>query len=132
MGVPRLFRLIQPVEDIETAAAFYRQVLGAPGERIAANRHYFECGGVVLACVEAPMEHREPRALRDPRIVYLTVEDVDATFQLVRLASPRRIDDAIATQFWGERSFYAEDPFGNPLCFVQDGTEFTGGPLPRP
>ena len=25
---------------------------------------------------------------------------------------------------WGERSFYAEDPWGNPLCFVEAGTTY--------
>ncbi|HKA91835.1 MAG TPA: VOC family protein [Haliangiales bacterium] len=27
---------------------------------------------------------------------------------------------------WGERSFYAEDPWGNGLCFVDETTLFTG------
>ena len=27
---------------------------------------------------------------------------------------------------WGETMFYALDPFGNPISFVQAGTEFTG------
>ena len=27
---------------------------------------------------------------------------------------------------WGERSFYAFDPFGNGLCFVDETTVFTG------
>jgi hypothetical protein len=27
---------------------------------------------------------------------------------------------------WGERSFYAFDPFGNGLCFVDEKTVFTG------
>ncbi|MGA8663757.1 MAG: VOC family protein [Thermoplasmata archaeon] len=29
---------------------------------------------------------------------------------------------------WGERSFYATDPSGNPLCFVDSRTLFTGTP----
>ena len=33
---------------------------------------------------------------------------------------------AIAVRPWGERSFYAEDPWGNPLCFVEEGTVYTG------
>jgi uncharacterized glyoxalase superfamily protein PhnB len=129
MSGPRVFRLIQPVDDIETAVAFYARVIGDPGERIALNRHYFTCGGVVLACVEAPLEHREPRPAKDPRIVYLAVDDVEATFEHVRTAGPQWIDDGIATQFWGERSFYADDPFGNPLCFVQEDTLYLGGPV---
>ncbi|MEV6830941.1 VOC family protein [Amycolatopsis sp. NPDC051102] len=128
MSGPRVFRLIQPVDDIGVAVAFYAAVLGAPGERIAVNRHYFTCGGVVLACVEAPPEHREPRPRKDPRIVYLAVDDVEETFRLVQAAGPRWVDDAIETQFWGERSFYA-DPSGNPLCFVQEDTLYLGGPV---
>ena len=27
---------------------------------------------------------------------------------------------------WGERSFYVEDPWGNPLCFVDRGTIYAG------
>jgi hypothetical protein len=27
---------------------------------------------------------------------------------------------------WGEKSFYAEDPWGNGLCFVDEKTLFTG------
>jgi uncharacterized glyoxalase superfamily protein PhnB len=129
MSGARVFRLIQPVDDIETAVAFYARVFDDPGERIALNRHYFTCGGVVLACVEAPPEHRSPRPERDPRIVYVAVDDVEASFERVRAAGPRWVDDTIATQFWGERSFYADDPFGNPLCFVQEDTLYLGGPV---
>src|SRR5437867_9588223 len=33
---------------------------------------------------------------------------------------------SIVVRPWGERSFYAEDPWGNPLCFVEEGTVYTG------
>lgn len=32
----------------------------------------------------------------------------------------------IVVRPWGERSFYAEDPWKNPLCFVEDGTVYKG------
>ena len=32
MATPRLFRVIAPVTDIETAASFYAQLLALPGE----------------------------------------------------------------------------------------------------
>lgn len=32
----------------------------------------------------------------------------------------------ISVRPWGERSFYAEDPWGNPLCFVQTVTTYPG------
>jgi len=34
----------------------------------------------------------------------------------------------IAVRPWGEWSFYLSDPFGNPLCFVDAATLFTGRP----
>ena len=34
----------------------------------------------------------------------------------------------VARRPWGEVSFYAFDPSGNPLCFVQRGSEFLGRP----
>ncbi len=32
----------------------------------------------------------------------------------------------IVVRPWGEHSFYAKDPWGNPLCFVEEGTVYTG------
>ncbi|MGH9821626.1 MAG: hypothetical protein ACRD43_15810, partial [Pyrinomonadaceae bacterium] len=32
----------------------------------------------------------------------------------------------IVARPWGERCFYARDPFGNGLCFVDAKTLFTG------
>ena len=32
----------------------------------------------------------------------------------------------IVVRPWGERSFYVEDPWKNPLCFVEEGTVYTG------
>ena len=46
----KLFRVILSVSDIERAAGFYEAVLGAPGMRISPGRHYFDCGGTILAC----------------------------------------------------------------------------------
>jgi hypothetical protein len=32
----------------------------------------------------------------------------------------------ISVRPWGERSFYAEDKWHNPLCFVEAGTIYPG------
>ena len=37
-----------------------------------------------------------------------------------------KLDPKIVTQPWGERMFYAQDPFGNPIAFVDDKTLFKG------
>jgi uncharacterized glyoxalase superfamily protein PhnB len=38
----------------------------------------------------------------------------------------------IARQPWGERSFYGRDPWGNPFCVTEAGTEYRGGSLTTP
>ena len=51
----RLFRVILPVGDIDAATTFWSAVLGgAEGERVTAGRHYFDCGGTLLACWDPP------------------------------------------------------------------------------
>ena len=48
----RLYRVIVPVGDIELAAEFYETLLSSPGERVSPGRHYFDCGGTILACYD--------------------------------------------------------------------------------
>ena len=50
---PHLFRVILPVSDIDAAASFYARALGMPGTRVSGGRHYFDCGGTILACYDA-------------------------------------------------------------------------------
>ena len=123
MAAPRLFRVIAPVSDIDRAAAFYAIVLGTDGERVSNGRHYFDCGGTILACYN-PAEHGE-RVRPNPDALYFAVADLEAAFDRARRAGCSQLDERIATQPWGERSFYAKDPFGNPLCFVDETTLFT-------
>jgi predicted enzyme related to lactoylglutathione lyase len=121
----RIFRVIIPVNDIERAASFYAMLLDAEGERVSENRHYFDCGGVVLACVDPT---RGGRAFTpNPDHVYLAVADLEASYERARRAGCNWLEDAIATRDWGERSFYLRDPFDNPLCIVDETTLFTGG-----
>ena len=49
----RLFRVIMPVTNIEEATKFYSALLDQPGFRVSSGRHYFECGGVILAVYDA-------------------------------------------------------------------------------
>jgi catechol 2,3-dioxygenase-like lactoylglutathione lyase family enzyme len=50
--ITRLYRVILPVSDIERAAEFYGLMLGHRGERVSPGRHYFDCGGTILACYD--------------------------------------------------------------------------------
>ena len=65
--------------------------------------------------------------------LYIAVDDLEAALQRAQDAGadgPGPLDHAasasIETRPWGERSFYLRDPFGNPLCFVDARTTFTG------
>jgi catechol 2,3-dioxygenase-like lactoylglutathione lyase family enzyme len=68
--------------------------------------------------------------------IYFAVDDLDAVYaratRLGGLASKtgdgRLPMGEIAVRPWGERSFYMNDPFGNPLCFVDTNTVFTRKP----
>lgn len=124
---PRLYRVILPVRDVEQAATFYEAALDARGERVSPGRHYIACGAVILALYDprADGDDFDPRPNQEH--VYFAVADLEGAMNRVRAAGPRRIDDRIETMPWGERSFYCVDPFGNPLCFVDERTVFTGG-----
>ena len=132
MAQVSLFRVIVPVANIEDGAAFYARLLGDPGERVATMRHYFECGAVILACVQ-PFDHDAgaPAPTEDfrpnPDDLYFATNDLEAAYERASSAGCAWLEDAIAARPWGERSFYLRDPFGNPLCFVEASTEFRGG-----
>ena len=138
MTTPRLFRVILPVDDIETAARFYAALLGNPGMRVSAGRHYFMCGGVILA-VYSPRSDGDARTAR-PNFdhIYFAVDDLEAVYERAQQAGGLSTETGdgglpmgeIARRPWGERSFYLEDPFGNPLCFVDEASVFKGPPAP--
>lgn len=129
----KLFRVILPVSDLELAATFYSAVLGTPGVRVSPGRHYFDCGGVILAAF-SPRQDGDDFDLRpNPEHLYFAVENLEATFEACKKAGAKFAqgkvhgDPAgeIALRPWGERSFYIHDPFGNPICFVDQKTLYT-------
>jgi catechol 2,3-dioxygenase-like lactoylglutathione lyase family enzyme len=131
----RLFRVIVPVSDIAAAEAFYAAVLGTTGQRVSPGRHYFDCEGTLLACFDPGADGDGYAPAANPEPLYLAVCDLEGTYEACRRAGARFPDESppavgplgrIAKRPWGEESFYASDPFGNPLCFVRRGSEFVG------
>ncbi|NJN50742.1 MAG: VOC family protein [Gammaproteobacteria bacterium] len=130
-----LYRVIVPVSDIDGAATFYTTVLQQTGRRVSPGRHYFDCEGTLLACFDPQADGDRHEAQVNPEHIYIAVDDLDACFARCKSAGaeldPGKLGGgsplgAIATRPWGERSFYVFDPFGNPLCFVDRATVFTG------
>lgn len=125
MALPQLFRVILPVSDIEAATAFYARLLEMPGSRVSSGRHYFNCGGTILACYEALADGDPEAVAPNPQYIYFSVDDLDAAHTRAEEAGCRELT-GIEVRPWGERSFYARDPFENPICFVDSQTLFTG------
>jgi catechol 2,3-dioxygenase-like lactoylglutathione lyase family enzyme len=132
----RLFRIILPVGDIDRAAQFYRALLLQDGMRVSSGRHYFFCQGVVLALYNPAADGDKTAPRPNFEHIYFAVSNLEEAF--TRAEGTGGLVDAvgdgnlpmgrIAVRPWGERSFYMRDPFGNPICFVDEKTVFTGPP----
>ena len=130
----RLFRVIVPVADLDRAQVFYEELLQVEGLRVSPGRHYLHCGGTIVALVNPVADGDEGEAVPLPDHLYFAVADLEAAFaraeRLGGLAEGQGDGNLplgeIATRPWGERSFYLRDPFGTPLCLVDETTCFTG------
>ena len=131
-SVPRLFRINIEVGNLDDAARFYSELLRLDGRRQAGSRVYFDAGGVTLQVVDVSamgmgVPHPAAKAL------YFLVDDLNAVFARAKTLgclSQEIVHGArggeITVRPWGERSFYAEDKWLNPLCFVEAGTVYPG------
>ena len=128
--VPSMFRLNIEVGDLDEAADFYSKLFGVIGRKQAGSRCYFTCGPVTLQVVDvSSLGKPHPAA----KALYFTVKDLDAIFERAKSLGCLSRDEVhgvsggqISVRPWGERSFYAEDKWENPLCFVEAGTIYPG------
>ena len=122
-----IFRVIVPVNDIEKAKEFYSRLFGHEGERVSPGRHYFKSGSVILACFDSKADGDYDFAKdANPEYIYFDTDDLEQLFANAKASGCSYLEDKIEERPWGERSFYAKDPFGNPLCFVDRNSMFTG------
>ena len=126
----KIFRVTLEVADLEKATAFYAKLLDNPGKRHPGARHYFDCGGVILALLDPSRGGMAPTPL--PKSLYFAVDDVAAVHAraaalgaLAPFAVHGQPAGDVIVRPWGEKSFYATDPWGNELCFVEEGTLYT-------
>ncbi|HVZ99830.1 MAG TPA: VOC family protein [Caulobacterales bacterium] len=129
--VPELFRINVEVGDLQRAAAFYGALFGVEARPQAGSRIYLRAGAVTLQIVDVTSGGAAPHPAA--KALYFTVRDLDALHarasSLGALSKENvhgQIGGDINVRPWGERSFYAEDPWGNPLCFVETGTVYAG------
>ncbi len=128
--VPQFFRLNVEVGDLDAAISFYTNLLGVQGRKQPGHRCYFDCGPVTLQVLDVSLNSQPHPAAK---ALYFTVENLEAAFDRAKALSCLSREDVhdapaggIVVRPWGERSFYAEDAWGNPLCFVEEGTVYTG------
>jgi catechol 2,3-dioxygenase-like lactoylglutathione lyase family enzyme len=126
----KIFRVTVEVANLEEGAAFYARLLDMPGKRHPGARHYFDCGGVILAVLDVAAGGLAPTP--GPKSLYFAVDDVEATHERAKslgALAPFQVHGQAASEVtvrpWGEKSFYATDPWGNELCFVAEGTLYT-------
>lgn len=128
--VPSLFRINVEVGNLDQAADFYGKLFGLAGRKQAGSRCYFTCGPVTLQVVDVSSVGKPHPAAK---ALYFTVKDLDAIFARAKALGCLSKEDVhgvsgggISVRPWGERSFYAEDKWHNPLCFVEAGTIYPG------
>jgi uncharacterized glyoxalase superfamily protein PhnB len=127
---PKLFRVTVEVGNLDEAAAFYQKLFHADGKRHPGARHYFDCGGVIVAVLDPTQGGLTPTV--GPKSLYFAVRDLEAVHKraaALGALAPYKVHGESAGNItkrpWGERSFYVVDKWGNDLCFVEDGTLYT-------
>lgn len=137
LETPRIFRILVPAKSLAESQRFYETLLGVPGRTVGGGRIYFDCGPVILGVLDYSRweEDQFPRPAESIYFATDRIEEVHrravelgCTTKELLHGDPESPMGEIVVRPWGERSFYAEDPAGNSLCFVEAGTLFTGTP----
>ena len=109
MAGPTLFRVLLEVADLDRASAFYASLLGTEGRRIQGERHYFDCGPVIVALVDVSLADRAPRQV--PEALYFAVADIDVFHDRAKSLDCLSTEEVhgepageIVVRPWGERS----------------------------
>jgi len=132
---PRLYRVLIPARNLERSRRFYQSLLSVAGREVGGGRIYFDCGPVILGILDYSSA-RAAKFTPPAEALYLATPDLEGVFRRARRlqclakgllhGDPKSPLGKIVLRPWGERSFYAKDPSGNPLCFVDEKTLFTG------
>jgi hypothetical protein len=126
--MPLFFRLTVEVGNLDQAEEFYNKLFDTKGLRAPGARVYIQAGPAALQVVDVSSVSAPHPAAKS---LYFTVRDLQAIHDRAKMLGALSEElvhgssgGEIAKRPWGERSFYAEDPWGNPLCFVEAGTTY--------
>lgn len=125
----KLYRIIFPVNNINKAVNFYSDIFEQLGQRVSPGRHYFNLDGTVLAIYDPIADGdkiKQHWSFHENQYIYIATDNLEAVYQKFKNSTSKHVDTSIETMPWGERLFYANDPFGNPICFVDRKTIFIG------
>ena len=125
---PSFFRLTVEVGNLDQAEEFYNKLFATKGLRSPGARVYIQAGPVALQVLDVSASSAPHPGAKS---LYFTVKNLQAIHDRARFLGALSEElvhgspgGEIAKRPWGERSFYAEDPWGNPLCFVEAGTTY--------
>lgn len=132
-----IFRILLQARDLAESQRFYEALLGTPGRLVAPGRVYFDVGPVILGVLDYSKAPAGDRSTPTESI-YIATNELESVHQRARRLAclstetlhgdPTQPIGSIVVRPWGERSFYLSDPSGNPICFVDASTVFTGTP----
>jgi catechol 2,3-dioxygenase-like lactoylglutathione lyase family enzyme len=127
---PLMFRVTHEVNHLERARAFYEELLGMKGKKLPGSRVHFDCGQTVLQISDVSASGPSHPCARSVCFAVPNLDAVHKRAKKLKCLSLELVHDrpggAIYKRPWGEKSFYADDPWFNSLCFVQAGTEDRG------
>ncbi|HED11211.1 MAG TPA: hypothetical protein ENJ10_11030 [Caldithrix abyssi] len=119
----RLVKVTIVVSDLEEAMDFYSKALQTKAQMLSKGRCAFECGASEIICYDPLLEGDDLGQgwLMHPRqYIYLSVTNLDTAYIRYRNIGCNTIDASISTAENGSRFFCASDPFGTPLCIVEE------------
>jgi uncharacterized glyoxalase superfamily protein PhnB len=136
-GFPRITPYLL-YEDADAAVDWLTNAFGfserfrVPGEDGRSMHAEVELEGAVVMLGRPDRDYRNPKRLGgSTQLVYVYVDDVDAHHDHAKAAGAT-ITRELEDQFYGDRTYGAEDPEGHVWSFAQHVRDTTGGDDPQP
>jgi uncharacterized glyoxalase superfamily protein PhnB len=124
-----LYEDVDAAADWLSAAFGFREMVRLRGPDGKANHAELRTGGALVMLGNPGPGYQNPRRLGGvTQLVYVYVDDVDAHCQRARAAGARILREP-ADQFYGDRTYGAEDPEGHQWSFAQHVRDVTAADI---